>query len=249
MVLALLPLDCVKTQMQTKGVTLFRACSHLFAQGPAHGVRNLYRGALPAVSEVMLNRGLMFGVGAVFKRSTPHTWPEPLRDAVSGASAALTKTMVLHPVDTIKTRWQLQQAHRELRIMELYQGLAPAATRSALGMAIWLTSRNALERRLPPTMTDDPISGVDYPKHFICGAASSVLVDLTTFPFDTLKKRLQASQGPRGLLQEIRNLYDQEGVGRFYRGYSARLAMVAVNGALFNAVFVRLRRAVGAVYT
>jgi len=243
-VMATLPMDAVKTRMQVRGIGLRAAVRDILAGGGTlAGARHFYRGAGPAVSEVALNRGTMFGVGAAVKRSLPQGWSEPRRDAVAGAVAALIKTALLHPLDTLKTRLQLRNqmgtAQVYMQLTSLYHGFLPAATRSSVGMAIWLVSRNLLERSLPESSSENG----HYPKHFVCGALSSVLVDLTTFPLDTLKKNLQASTDGQDVEVSgfARRLYKHGGMMRFYRGYAARLGLVAMNGAIFNSAFVFFR--------
>ena len=59
-----------------------------------------------------------------------------------------------------------------------------------------------------------------------------------TFPFDTLKKRLQASDAPRLVLHEARVLLAEGGPMRFYRGFALKCGFVALNGATFNVVFL-----------
>lgn len=200
-------------------------------------LRRFYRGIGPALSEQMLNRFMLFGVGAFIKGRVPAEWPEPIRDAMSGATAALVKTSVLHPLDTVKCRWQLGMPWDDLH--GLYRGLGPATVRSSCGMAVWLASRNQLERTLP----EDTPTWVAC-RHFIAGALSSALTDLCTFPFDTLKKGMQASSGggvAATLLAEARRLHTEGGLSRFYAGYVPRLFMISINGALFNATFVALK--------
>ena len=65
-------------------------------------------------------------------------------------------------MDTIKCRMQLGQGVRSslsgpggaLGLRGLYNGYAPAVTRSSVGMSIWLASRNSLERALTPADAD-----------------------------------------------------------------------------------------------
>ena len=86
--------------------------------------------------------------------------------------------------------------------------------------------------------------------HLIVGALSSAVTDLCTFPFDTLKKGMQATGGASGgsgserpsLIAEVRRLASEGGIARFYRGYTARFLMVTINGALFNVTFVAIKR-------
>ena len=69
----------------------------------------------------------------------PPRWPETVCDGASGAGAALVKTLVLHPLDTLKTRLQLGQPYTELR--NLYNGIGAAVVRSSGGMASSSSSR------------------------------------------------------------------------------------------------------------
>ena len=126
----------------------------------------------------------------------------------------------------------------------LYNGVAPAAVRSSVGMAIWLAARNHLERVLP-----DDSAAWRASRHFLSGALASVAVDVVTFPLDTLKKNLQAAPGGSraGVAREAARLLEG-GVARFYRGYVARLALVSLNGALFNAILVSTKRVLGPIF-
>ena len=65
---------------------------------------------------------------------------------------------------------------------------------------------------------------------------------IPTFPFDTLKKRLQSVEVPRSSLEEARVLLAQGGPFRFYRGFWVKCLFVSLNGAVFNTVFVAVRR-------
>ena len=128
-------------------------------------------------------------------------------------------------------------------------------------MAIWLSSRNALERSL-----SDDNRFWHASRHFWAGALSSALTDLCTFPFDTLKKAMQAEAGSAApaavvatggggfaavgvrfgfggiaLGDVARRLRDEGGLLRFYRGYGPRFLLVSINGALFNVTFVVMK--------
>ena len=230
-VLALLfPIDVAKTHMQAKGSSVCNTVTILAANIRGGSSLVLYRGLLPALVEQIINRSMLFGIGTIVRSHVPAAWPETTRDASSGACAALAKTALLHPVDTVKCRWQLGMPRWQLN--GLYRGLAPAALRSSVGMSIWLASRNELERSLPETL---------HGRHLLSGALSSALTDLCTFPFDTLKKNMQADTRTIGVRPAINRLLHEGGYSRFYRGYAARFVMMTCNGALFNEAFVRIK--------
>ena len=65
---------------------------------------------------------------------------------------------------------------------------------------------------------------------------------IPTFPFDTLKKRLQSVEVSRSSLEEARVLLAEGGPLRFYRGFWVKCLFVSLNGAVFNTVFVAVRR-------
>lgn len=234
----LLPANTIQTQMQHGGLGFWPSLKSNFSNGTVGGLRNLYRALAPTVAMLGLRQGLKFGVGTSFKRSLPQEWPELLRDLVSGSTSALTATTLFFPLDTLKTRWQTGQPAPSFG--QMYFGYLPAITYSAFGMGLWVCCRNFLERQIP-----DPGShrgALRYWKHLLTGALAGVFVQLPTFPFDTVKKRMQASENPGTLMSEARLLLDAGGPGRFYRGFTLKCGFVALNGALFNAVYVAVRR-------
>ena len=55
----------------------------------------------------------------------------------------------------------------------------------------------------------------------------------------------QASDNPRPVLDEARVLLAEGGPRRFYRGFGVKCGFVALNGAIFNTVYVAVRRVLG----
>jgi hypothetical protein len=267
----LLPLNTIQTQMQTGGVSAGEALVSNFERGALSGIRSLYNALGPTVLMLGLRQGLKFGSGAAFKQHLPLHWPEAGRDIVAGGSSALASTVVLFPLDTLKTRWQTGMPAPALH--QLYYGFSPAAAHSkysrlepgskscldhycialtdharayragAFGMALWVVVRNALERTFPEPSRRNSFKG--YSKNFLCGGLAGIAVQLPTFPLDTLKKRLQANQKSQATFAEAKVLLAQGGVARFYRGFWLKCGFVALNGALFNTIFVATRRLLG----
>jgi len=103
-------------------------------------------------------------------------------------------------------------------------------------MAIWLSVRNSLERK---ANSIESLQGSPWLRDWLVGMASTAFTDLCTFPLDTLKKNLQADGGNVFVL--TRRLLVDGGFLRLYHGYSPRLMIVAVQGGLWNFIYVRVQ--------
>ena len=239
--LVLLPLNTVQTNMQHKGLGLTNTLRAIFVRGPLSGAKNLYGALPPTVVMVGMRHGLIFGGGSKLKQRLPIVWPEPARDAVSMASSAFICSCFLFPIDTIKTRMQLQMALPQVH--QLFSGFAPAVSHAIFGRALWMVSRNSLEHRIPNPV--DP--RLLYWKHFCCGGFTGAMVTAAVFPLDTLKKRLQAPPPGQTVAQrpmnEAKVLFADGGVWRFYRGAQIKVTMNFLQGACFNVAFVVCRKA------
>ena len=237
----LFPIDTIKTNMQRSGAGLTKTVRFLLPSPSAASL--LYRGITPALLEIGVNRGALMGLSTGVKRMLPSNLPEVARDASAGFVAGMLKTVALHPLDTLTCRGQVGQAQLALlfprpQFTALYSGIGPAFARSAGGMAIWLSVRNLLQRSAPDSLQSTP-----WARDCLVGVASTGFTDMCTFWLDTLKKNLQADGGNVILL--LRQLINDGGLLRLYRGYGPRLLMVSVNGGLWNWVYVRGQEALG----
>ena len=235
----LFPIDTIKTNMQRSGTGLVATVRSLLLSPSA--VAALYRGLTPAVLEIGFNRGALMSVSTAIKDRLPADLSEVTRDAAAGLVAGSIKTIVLHPLDTLTCRGQVGRAQLALiwprpQVSVLYGGLSPAIVRSAGGMAIWLSVRNSLERK---SNSVESLQGSPWLRDWLVGMASTAFTDLCTFPLDTLKKNLQADGGNVFVL--TRRLLVDGGFLRLYHGYSPRLVIVALQGGLWNFIYVRVQ--------
>jgi len=233
----LLPLNTIQTHMQHKGAHLSSTIRHIFARGFLSGTWSLYMALPPTMAMVAMRQGLIFATGSQMKKHMPSHLPEPARDALSMAGSALILSGFLFPFDTVKTRMQLQMSLP--RPSEMYRGFLPAAYHSIVGRALWMSVRNGLESTIPNPESPRLL----YWKHFMCGGVTGVCVTVSVFPFDTLKKRLQAPVDAQKhtVIGEARALYAEGGVSRFYRGSAVKVGMNFMQGACFNVAFVVCR--------
>lgn len=233
----LLPFNTVQTHMQHKGGRLSATISNIFSRGVLRGTWSLYMAWPPTMAMVGMRQGLIFATGAQMKKHMPPHLPEPARDALSMASSALVCSGFLFPFDTVKTRLQLQMSMP--RPSQMYRGFLPAVTHSVAGRALWMSLRNGLESTVPNPESPRML----YWKHFMCGGVTGMLVAASVFPFDTLKKRLQAPMDAEKhtVVGEARALFAEGGISRFYRGAAVKVSMNFMQGACFNVAFVVCR--------
>ena len=236
---SLFPIDTIKTNMQRSGTGLVATVRSLLSSPSA--VAALYRGLTPAVFEIGVNRGALMSLSTAIKETMPADLSEVTRDMGAGLVAGSIKTIALHPFDTLTCRGQVGRAQLDLiwprpQVAVLYGGLSPAIMRSAGGMAIWLSVRNSLERN---ANSIESLQGSPWLRDGLVGMASTAFTDLCTFPLDTLKKNLQADGG--NLLVLTRRLVADGGFLRLYHGYTPRLMIVALQGGLWNFLYVRVQ--------
>jgi len=236
----LVPVNSIQTRMQASGLGFSATLRQVFEAGALSGFKQLYLALPPTMAMLGLRQGVIFGSGSWLKKQLPPQWPEVARDAASMGISAFFITGVLFPMDTYKTRLQLGLPGKSPH--QFYQGFLPAVSHAVVGRSIWMVTRNGLERNVP----DPPSAVLRYWKHLICGGMAGVIVTCVVFPLDTLKKRMQASDGKHlQLRHETRALLAQGGLLRFYRGIQVKLVMNFAQGGLFNSMFVLFNRFLG----
>ena len=229
------PMNTLQTNAQVQGLGIGATVRKIFSRGTRSGAVALYRPLPAAMCYVGMRHSLVFAGGSQLKKKLPTSWPEPARDAVSMASSALIVHCVTFPMDTVKTRLQMQMRMPAFSPTQLYQGFAPAVLHTMVGRGLWVPARNALEQRFN--------QDEQYWMNFLCGGVTSAGVTMAVFPLDTLKKRLQAAPGALRSGSEARSLMAKGGLPRFYRGLPIKVGMTTLQGACFNAAFVLCRNA------
>jgi len=139
-----------------------------------------------------------------------------------GLLAALTSTIMLYPLDAMRARLEMPgQTYdsvvaqvREDGFLSLYRGLLPCL----LGLPIYVATvffvnqqlKKLIEKRTTFTPTHSLISG------FISGFAAQIL----TYPFDTLRRRIDVHRGHAGpLIQQFLS----ESISEWFSGYTCLL--------------------------
>jgi solute carrier family 25 (mitochondrial folate transporter), member 32 len=188
--------------------------------------------------------------------------------AVAGAGGGLATVMLLHPLDTLKTRLQSDAVSRRtgaLRVLRgillregpaaLYRGSVPAAIGSVASWAFYMHWFHAARGVMAVRQTGAPPSaGAD----FLAGTSAGLLTAIATNPIWVVKVRLQLQRsrgvaagtaaGPTaaiaysGFLHGLRCIAREEGVRGLYRGLGPSLWLVS-HGAIQFTLYERFKAA------
>ena len=175
----------------------------------------LYRGILPPLLGVGLEKAIVFGT---FQNTIDYTHS----NAISGALAGLTASIVVTPVERIKILLQTSSSSgirfAELaKMSSLFKGLGATWTREIPGFAIYFSVFNELKDKTP-TMT--PYHSFGY--GMCAGATAWVFI----YPQDRIKTYLQSKIDTEikvGYKSAIQDILRDGGIMKLYRGFSFAL--------------------------
>ncbi len=175
---------------------------------------------------------------------------------ISGAVAGCTACVACYPLDLIRTRLTTELPGKEhykgiadafTKIIQtegpsgLYAGLGPtlfvAVPNFAISYTVYGTLKEyVLEDELFYNLRKVDVNGEEslgFRLSLLCGAASGSLSTLITFPFDTVRRRMQIQnlhveeKNRLSGFQQIKMLLRNEGVGGLYRGLPPELLKVS----------------------
>ncbi|XP_044749217.1 mitochondrial 2-oxodicarboxylate carrier-like [Coccinella septempunctata] len=186
---------------------------------------------------------------------------ERLISLFSGASAGFVEVCIMHPLDLVKTRLQLQSASKSSTKSEYYTGITDCMRKMYKNEGILSFWKGIL----PPIVVDTPRRAIkfftfdEYKRMFMfgqakanaltyslagacAGATESILVN----PFEVVKIHLQAN---RAKIKEVpssfsvaKEIYEKDGLGSkgLYKGLTATI----MRGAVFNVAYFGLYHSV-----
>lgn len=181
-----------------------------------------------------------------------------LIEFISGLSAGGATTLVMHPLDLIKVRLQVDtHTHKvgrtvpklvkdilyhhggnsNMRILELYRGIGPNLIGNTLSWGTYFT----LYRRLVQTYAE-PGNGAHY---MYSAFAAGTITGLISNPIWVLKTRMLSSSSSdpgayKSMLEGIRSIYTSDGLRGFWRGFTPSLFGV-IQASLQFALYDRLK--------
>ncbi|KAI9143906.1 mitochondrial FAD carrier protein [Paraphysoderma sedebokerense] len=185
--------------------------------------------------------------------------------AVAGFTAGAVSTVILHPLDLVKTRYQvdtttkypkltftrtlknLKQIFVRHGVRGLYQGLEPNFVGATVswGMYFWWYSI-IKSRRLKANQEVDPsASNLAPSEHLIAAAQAGALTSVFTNPIWLVKTRMciQSAEAPkyRSLAGALKQIYREEGIRGLYRGFVPQLFGVS-HGAIQFMVYEEMKK-------
>ncbi|KAG5926540.1 hypothetical protein E4U53_003060 [Claviceps sorghi] len=182
--------------------------------------------------------------------------PPALVESIAGLSAGVVSTLVVHPLDIVKTRMQIYRStgssssappttvailrsltsNKQPVLLSLYRGLTPNLIGNASSWASFFFFKSRFEK-LVALQDQRPSAG----GYFVASALAGATTCALTNPLWVLKTRMLSSdKGSVGaypsMLAGARIILQTEGVAGFYRGLAVSLLGVS-HGAVQFAVY------------
>lgn len=263
-ILAMYPLDVVKTRLQLQTSTIGRtlatneevyvgvydAFRKIIKQ---EGFSKLYRGiASPIVAEAP-KRAVKFATNEEYKKLFTMLSGGQLQTyhhMLSGALAGMTEAFVNCPFEVIKVRMQakenlgmykstLDAAQATIKnegLLCLYRGLEPLLWRNGIWNGAYFGSIGYIKSQIPKPDTQ---SGETL-RNFFAGIIGGTFATTLNTPFDVVKSRMQNTQA-RGVanwtLPSLALMYREEGFRALYRGYVPRILRLGPGGGIMLVAF------------
>ncbi|KAK9449382.1 mitochondrial carrier domain-containing protein [Limtongia smithiae] len=180
-------------------------------------------------------------------------------DAVAGLAAGCATTLIVHPLDLIKVRLQIDDSHRspmggianvvrDLRhsqrpLQEIYRGLMPNLVGNTVSWGSYFMWYEYLKDKMGDFYGRKDLRFADY---LVCSGASGCLTALFTNPIWVVKTRMLSTASTyqdayKSMSQGFRQIARNEGMRGFYRGFLASLFGVG-HGAIQIMFYEEMKR-------
>ncbi|KAK6381218.1 hypothetical protein LTR65_000947 [Meristemomyces frigidus] len=178
--------------------------------------------------------------------------------SAAGFFSAIPMTIITAPFERVKIILQIQgqkdlapgekprysggtdvvrQLYREGGIRSVYRGSLMTLARDGPGSAAYFATYEVIKRRLTPKDADGKPGKLSLTAVMAAGGAAGVAMWIPVFPIDTIKSRLQSSEGNASIMGTVRGLYSKGGFKAFFPGMGPAMARaVPANAATFLGV-------------
>ncbi|GAA5920101.1 hypothetical protein JCM1841_004097 [Sporobolomyces salmonicolor] len=262
------PFEYLKTQTQFASRTtgkppgLWSITKATYAR---HGIPGFYSGVGALVAGNSLKAGVRFLSYDRFKQlliDQDGKLSGP-RSLLAGLGAGMAEAVfAVTPSETIKTKLIDDQKRevpryrglvhgtvsivREEGIAGIYRGLGPVAARQGANSAVRFTTYGTLKSLV--SGNSRPGETLPAGVTFGIGAIAGVVTVYATMPLDVIKTRMQsleARQNYRNSFHCAARIFSEEGVLRFWRGATPRLARLVLSGGIVFTVYEKVILLIG----
>ncbi|KAL6245146.1 mitochondrial FAD carrier protein flx1 [Rhinocladiella similis] len=184
-------------------------------------------------------------------------------ETIAGLSAGLVSTIIVHPLDIIKTRLQVDTSAHPLfnssrsvlhdilrnegptRIAALYRGLTPNLVGNSAGWALyflWYREGQDVIRKIRGYTPGHQLTSLDY---MSASAGAGMLAAILTNPIWVVKTRMLSTSASQtgaytGMVSGLQSILKTEGIRGFFHGMTPSLFGVS-HGALYFMAYERLK--------
>lgn len=183
--------------------------------------------------------------------------------SAAGFFSAIPQTLITAPFERVKVLLQIQgqkdlapgqkpkyngqmdvvrQLYKEGGIRSVFRGSAMTLARDGPGSAAYFATYEIVKRRLTPKdALGNPSGDLSLLAVMTAGGAAGVAMWIPVFPVDTLKSRLQSTEGST-ISGTFKTLWAQGGYRAFFPGFAPAMARaVPANAATFLGVELAMK--------
>lgn len=207
------PIDTIKTNFQN---------------GTAIKPTQLYKGLMPPMCGVAVEKALVFGTFHAVRNQFENK-DSNLAIGIAGAASGLCASIIVTPCERLKimaqTNTKTNFKINAAVIPELYRGITATFSREVPGFAIYFLTYENLKRN--QTESEKKVNKKDT---FLFGGFAGALSWLFIYPQDLIKTRIQAqgtvkTTGTSNKFGNVaKTIYKEGGIKAFYKGFSLALA-------------------------
>jgi len=189
------PFDTIKSNIQNN-------------QKSIYSIRFLYKGLTAPLLGIGIEKSIVFGVYNTLKK---YDLPISINGFISGFMASF----IITPYERIKILKQnsIDMSAIKYNIKTLYTGYTMCMLRDSVGFAIYFSNYEYLKRKI---YGNNKISNTGA---FLIGGSSGLISWIFIYPQDKIKTIMQSNKGNLYIKDIIFNIYKNEGILSFYKGF------------------------------
>jgi solute carrier family 25 (mitochondrial carnitine/acylcarnitine transporter), member 20/29 len=195
------PFDTIKSNIQTKKYNNIISCSTGIYN--KYGIPGFYKGLLPPLCGIGLEKMLVFGIYNTLK---DYGFNTTISGGLSGAMACT----LITPIEYLKINGQIGSL---VNLKNVYRGFNITLCREIPGFGIYFTTYEYLKNNY----NTSPY------RLFLYGGLAGTISWVFIYPMDIIKSNVQGSNNNISAFEYGKQLYKQNGLKHFYKGISLSL--------------------------